>query len=243
MASTGRRHQVICARTNSGGITWPFPPNPASRSAGVSSVSASLPAEALIPAARRSERAVIAACASRELAKAQEFASRHDIPRVYESAAALVARRRDRRGLCRDPQCRARADRAGGGGGEKACFLRKAAGARHHLGPCRGAGLPGGRGGVCALGLHLRLEKSLHRVAEILRGGTIGTVRALSIERSAPLDERVPVARGPGPGRQHPLRCRRAPARPGAAPRRGRDRDGRRRSPRRRRIRARAPTR
>jgi xylose dehydrogenase (NAD/NADP) len=41
------------------------------------------------------------------------------------------------------------------------------------------------------VGLHLRLERSMQRVAEILQSGAIGTPRALSIERSAPLGERV----------------------------------------------------
>ncbi|HEY1796240.1 MAG TPA: Gfo/Idh/MocA family oxidoreductase [Stellaceae bacterium] len=155
--------------------------------------------EALIPAARRSGRSVIAACASRELAKAREFATRHNIPRVYESATALVF----------DPEIDAVFVTTPNA--EHVPVVLAAAAAKKHVlcekplaldmtagyaavRACREAGV------VLRVGLHLRLEKSLQRVAEILRAGTIGTVRALSIERSAPLDERVPWREDPAQG-------------------------------------------
>jgi predicted dehydrogenase len=50
------------------------------------------------------------------------------------------------------------------------------------------------------LGLHLRFEKFLDRVGEVLRSGAIGTVRALSIERAAPLAERVAWREDPAQG-------------------------------------------
>jgi 1,5-anhydro-D-fructose reductase (1,5-anhydro-D-mannitol-forming) len=51
---------------------------------------------------------------------------------------------------------------------------------------CRSAGVQ------LRVGLHLRFESSLWRIAEILQSGALGTVLALSIERTAPRGERVP---------------------------------------------------
>jgi predicted dehydrogenase len=50
------------------------------------------------------------------------------------------------------------------------------------------------------LGLHLRFEQFLNRVAAVLREGRIGTIRALSIERAAPLSERAPWREDPAQG-------------------------------------------
>lgn len=155
--------------------------------------------EALIPAACRSGRAEIVACASRELSKAREFASRHNIPRVHESAAALAADPGIDAVFVATPNV------------EHVPVVLAAAAAKKHVlcekplaldvtaghaavRACQEAGV------VLRVGLHLRLERSLQRVAEVLRAGTIGTVRALSIERSAPLDERVPWREDPAQG-------------------------------------------
>jgi predicted dehydrogenase len=155
--------------------------------------------EALIPAARRSGRAVIAACASRELAKAQEFASRHSIPRVYESAAGLVGDAEIDAVFVATPNAEHVPIVLAAAAAKKHVFCEKplaldVTSGHAAVRACRDAGV------VLRVGLHLRLEKSLQRVAEIVRTGTIGTVRALSIERSAPLDERVPWREDPAQG-------------------------------------------
>jgi predicted dehydrogenase len=59
---------------------------------------------------------------------------------------------------------------------------------------CRSAGVQ------LRVGLHLRFEHSLQRVAEILQSGAIGAVQALSIERTAPTGERVPWRTDPEQG-------------------------------------------
>lgn len=155
--------------------------------------------QALIPAARRSQRAVIAACASRELSQAQEFASRHGIPRVYESAAALVRDEGIDAVFIATPNAEHVPIVVAAAAAKKHVFCEKPLALDITSGhaavrACKEAGV------VLRLGLHLRLEKSLHRVAEILRMGTIGTVRTLSIERSAPLDERVKWREDPAQG-------------------------------------------
>ncbi len=155
--------------------------------------------EALMPAVRRSERAIVAACATRELAQGRAFAERHSVPRVYENASELV---RDD-GIDAVYVATPNADHvpvvlAAAAAGkhvlcEKPLALDVAAGVEA-VRACRDAGV------ILRLGLHLRFEKSLQRIAEILREGTIGTVRALSIERSAPLDERVAWREDPARG-------------------------------------------
>ena len=155
--------------------------------------------EALMPAARRSERAVVAACATRELGKGRAFAERFSVPRVYENAAELV---RDD-GIDAVYVATPNAEHvpvvlAAAAAGkhvlcEKPLALDLAAGMAA-VRACREAGV------VLRMGLHLRFEKSLQRIGQILRDGTIGTVRALSIERSAPLDERVAWREDPARG-------------------------------------------
>ncbi|MGH7093969.1 MAG: Gfo/Idh/MocA family protein, partial [Stellaceae bacterium] len=147
--------------------------------------------EALLPAIGRSQRAVAAACATRDPAKAREFAARFAIPAVYDSATNLV---RDA-GVDAVYVATPNAEHV-------PVVLAAAAAGKHVL--CEkplaldlAAGIAAVRacdeaGVILRLGLHLRFEASLKRVAELLRDGRIGAVRALSIERSAPLDERVP---------------------------------------------------
>ncbi|HVC50644.1 MAG TPA: Gfo/Idh/MocA family oxidoreductase [Stellaceae bacterium] len=155
--------------------------------------------EALLPAIGRSQHAVAAACATRDPAKAREFAARFAIPAVYDSAAELV----------RDAAVDA-VYVATPNGEHVPVVLAAAAAGKHVL--CEkplaldlAAGIAAVRacdeaGVILRLGLHLRFEASLKRIAEILRDGRIGKVRALSIERSAPLDERVPWRTDPEQG-------------------------------------------
>jgi 1,5-anhydro-D-fructose reductase (1,5-anhydro-D-mannitol-forming) len=156
-------------------------------------------AEAVMPAVARSSLASVVACATRDPAKAWEFAGRFSIPRVYDSAAALVRDDGIDAVYVATPNAH-----------HVPVVLAAAAAGRHVLcekplaldlesgqaavRACRDAGV------ILRLGLHLRFEQSLRRIADLLREGTIGEVRALSLERSAPLDERVPWRTEPQAG-------------------------------------------
>jgi 1,5-anhydro-D-fructose reductase (1,5-anhydro-D-mannitol-forming) len=147
--------------------------------------------EALAPAIRRSDWAEIAACASREVADARQFAERFSVAKVFDTFEELV----------HDPEVDAvyvatpnalhlpvvLAAAAAGKPAlcEKPLALGLEDGAAM-VAACRNAGV------LLRVGLHLRFDRTLLRVAEILHEGAIGAVRALSIERTAPLDERVP---------------------------------------------------
>lgn len=156
-------------------------------------------AEAVVPAARRTPRAVIAGCATRDAKKAAEFAAKHGVPRAYEDVGALVRDDGIDAVYVATPNA------------EHVPVVLAAAAARKHV-LCEkplALDLAGGQAAVRAckeagvvlrLGLHLRFERSLRRIAEILGAGTIGAVRALSLERSAPMDERVPWREDPAQG-------------------------------------------
>lgn len=156
-------------------------------------------AEEIVPAMRRSAAAEILACATRDGSAARAFAERFAIPRAYDSFEELV----------HDPDVGAvfvatpnalhaavvlAAARAG-----KHVFCEKPLAldmehGRAMVAACRSEGVQ------LRVGLHLRFERSLQRVAEILQSGAIGTPRALSIERTAPLRERVPWRVDPAQG-------------------------------------------
>lgn len=156
----------------------------------------SLAANGIVPAAGRSEFARITACATRDPAKARDFATRFGIPTAHTDHAALA----------RDPAVDAvfvatpnalhlPAVLAAAAAGkpvlcEKPLALTVAE-AERMVAACRDAGV------MLRLGLHLRFERFLDRVGEVLRSGEIGTVRALSIERAAPPAERVPWREDP----------------------------------------------
>jgi 1,5-anhydro-D-fructose reductase (1,5-anhydro-D-mannitol-forming) len=157
--------------------------------------------EEIVPAMRRSTAAEIVACAGRDVAAAGAFAERFAITRVHDNfedlvldpdvdavfvatpnalhtAVVLAAARAGKHILCEKPLALTAAD------------------GRAMVSACRAAGVQ------LRVGLHLRFERSLQRIAEILQSGAIGTPRALSIERTAPLAERVPWRgdRGQGGG-------------------------------------------
>lgn len=159
----------------------------------------SLAANGILPAAGRSAHAVVTACATRDPAKARDFAARFGIPRAHA----------DHEALARDPEVdavfvatpnalHAPAVLAAAAAGkhvlcEKPLALSLAE-AEAMVAACREAGV------LLRLGLHLRFERFLDRVGEVLRSGAIGTVRALSIERAAPPAERVPWREDPAQG-------------------------------------------
>jgi 1,5-anhydro-D-fructose reductase (1,5-anhydro-D-mannitol-forming) len=155
--------------------------------------------EAIVPALRRSATAEIVACAGGNGLAARDLAERLEIPRVYDSfeelaqdtdvdavfvatpnalhtPVVLAAARLGKHVLCEKPLALTVQDGSA------------------MVEACRAAGVQ------LRVGLHLRFERSLERVAEILRSGAIGTPLALSIERTASLDERVPWRADPAQG-------------------------------------------
>jgi predicted dehydrogenase len=156
-------------------------------------------AEAMLPAMRRSERASVVACTGRDPAATRNFAGQFGVPKAYP----------DYRELARDPDVDAvfvatpnalhvpvvvAAAEAG-----KHVFCEKPLALTIEEGrtavlACEAAGV------ILRIGMHLRFEQSLQRISEILRSGKIGAIRALSIERTAPLAERVPWRTDPAQG-------------------------------------------
>ena len=155
--------------------------------------------EEIAPAIQCSATAQIVACASRDISAAGAFAERFAIPRAYDTfedlvndqnvdtvfvatpnalhaVVVLAAARAGKHILCEKPLALTVAD------------------GRAMVAACRAAGVQ------LRVGLHLRFERSLQRVAEILRSGAIGTPRAISMERTAPPGERVPWRADPAQG-------------------------------------------
>lgn len=146
--------------------------------------------EALAPAIRRSEWAEIAACVTREIDRARAFADRFAVAKVYDTFEELVHDPEVDAVYVATPNTMHAAVVLAAAAAGKPVLCEKPMAltiedGRAMVAACRDAGV------ILRVGLHLRFEHSLQRVAEILRDGTIGEVRALSIERSAPLDERV----------------------------------------------------
>jgi 1,5-anhydro-D-fructose reductase (1,5-anhydro-D-mannitol-forming) len=156
-------------------------------------------AEEIAPAMQRSAAAQIAACAGRDISAAGIFAERFAIPRAYDTfqdlvhdqdvdavfvatpnalhaAVVLAAARAGKHILCEKPLALTVAD------------------GRTMVAACREAGVQ------LRVGLHLRFARSLQRVAEILHSGTIGAPRAVSMERTAPAEERAPWREDPAQG-------------------------------------------
>jgi 1,5-anhydro-D-fructose reductase (1,5-anhydro-D-mannitol-forming) len=159
----------------------------------------SLAANGIMPAAGRARHSAVVAGATRDAAKGRAFGDRFGIPRIHADWAALL----------RDPEVDAvfvmtPNDRhrdvvlaAAAAGKHVLCekpLAMTEADAAAMIAACEGAGV------MLRLGLHLRFERFLDRVAEVLRSGEIGTVRALSIERAAPLSERAPWREDPAQG-------------------------------------------
>jgi 1,5-anhydro-D-fructose reductase (1,5-anhydro-D-mannitol-forming) len=155
--------------------------------------------EEIVPAMRRSTAVEVVACAGRDVAAAGAFAERFAIAKVHDAfedlvldrdvdavfvatpntlhaAVVLAAARAGKHVLCEKPLALTAAD------------------GHAMVSACRAARVQ------LRVALHLRFERSLQRVAEILQSGAIGTPRALSIERTAPLAERVPWRSDPKQG-------------------------------------------
>lgn len=155
--------------------------------------------DAVMPAIARSGRAVVVACATRDPAKARAFAERFGVPRVHDTIDSLVRDDGIDAVFVATPNVHHVPVVLAAAAAKKHVFCEKplavdVASGQAAVRACRDAGV------VLRLGLHLRCEPSLARIAEILRAGTIGAVRALSVERSAPLDERVPWRTDPAAG-------------------------------------------
>ena len=155
--------------------------------------------EEIAPAMQRSLAAQIIACAGRDISAAGAFAERFAVPKAHDTfedlvhdpdvdavfvatpnafhtAVVLAAARAGKHILCEKPLALTVAD------------------GRAMVAACREAGVR------LRVGLHLRFERSLQRVAEVLRSGVIGTPRAIAMERTAPLGERVPWRVDPAQG-------------------------------------------
>jgi 1,5-anhydro-D-fructose reductase (1,5-anhydro-D-mannitol-forming) len=155
--------------------------------------------EEIAPAMQRSAAAEIVACAGRDISAAGAFAERFAISKAHDTfedlahdrdveavfvatpngihaAVVLAAARAGKHILCEKPLALTVAD------------------GRAMVAACRAAGVQ------LRVGLHLRFERTLQRVAEILQSGVIGAPRAISMERTAPAGERVPWRADPAQG-------------------------------------------
>ena len=159
----------------------------------------SLAVNGILPAVARAAHATAVACATRDPARARDIAARFGIPRVHDGHESLA----------RDPEVDAvfvatpnalhlpPVLAAAAAGKHVLCekpLALTVAQAERMIEACRAAGV------MLRLGLHLRFERFLDRVGAALRGGAIGAVRALSIERAAPQAERVPWREDPAQG-------------------------------------------
>ncbi|MDB5412151.1 MAG: fructose reductase [Rubritepida sp.] len=159
----------------------------------------SLAANGIMPAVGRAKYATVTAGATRDPAKGRAFGDKFGIPHIHDSFEELVRSRDVDAVFVMTPNDK-----------HLAVVLAAAAAGKHVLcekplamtetdaaamiDACDKAGV------MLRLGLHLRFEKFLDRVGEVLRDGSIGTIRALSIERAAPLSERAPWREDPAQG-------------------------------------------
>lgn len=159
----------------------------------------SLAANGIMPAVARSEFATVTACATRDPDKAREFAARFGIAAAHDDPASLARDPNVDAVFVASPNALHRAPVLAAAAAGKHVLCEKPlalsiADAEAMVAACRDAGV------MLRLGLHLRFERFLDRVGEVLRAGEIGSVRALSIERAAPPAERVPWREDPAQG-------------------------------------------
>ncbi|MES2711769.1 MAG: Gfo/Idh/MocA family oxidoreductase [Pseudomonadota bacterium] len=159
----------------------------------------SLAANGIVPAAARSQYARITAGMTRDAEKGRAFGAQHNIPRIHASLDALVADPDVDAIFVMSPNDAHLAPVLAAAAAGKPVLCEKPlamteADARQMIDACNAAGV------MLRLGLHLRFERFLDRVAEVLREGRIGTVRAVSIERAAPLAERSAWRENPARG-------------------------------------------
>jgi predicted dehydrogenase len=159
----------------------------------------SLAENGLVPAASRARRARIVACSTRDPAKARAFAARHGIPRWHPDHESLVRDPEVDAVFVATPNALHAAPVLAAAAAGKPVLCEKPLAptveeAERMVAACHAAGV------MLRLGLHLRFERFLDRVGDLLRGGAIGEVRALSVERAAPPAERVPWREDPAQG-------------------------------------------
>ena len=159
----------------------------------------SLAGNGIVPAARRSQYAEVVAGVTRDAAKGRAFGERHGVARIYDSVEAMVAAPDVDAVFVMSPNDAHRAPVLAAAAAGKPVLCEKPlamteADATAMVTACENAGV------MLRLGLHLRFEKFLDAVATELRGGAIGDIRALSIERAAPLSERAPWREDPARG-------------------------------------------
>jgi 1,5-anhydro-D-fructose reductase (1,5-anhydro-D-mannitol-forming) len=159
----------------------------------------SLASNGIMPAVGRARHAVVAAGATRDPAKGRAFGERFGVPAIYDSYADLVRAPDVDAVFVMTPNDRHLPVVLAAAAAGKHVLCEKplamtSADAEAMVAACDKAGV------MLRLGLHLRFEKFLNRVAEVLQSGAIGTPRALSIERAAPLSERAPWREDPAQG-------------------------------------------
>jgi 1,5-anhydro-D-fructose reductase (1,5-anhydro-D-mannitol-forming) len=159
----------------------------------------SLARNGIVPAARRSQHATITAGMTRDAAKGRAFGAQHGIPRIHETMEALVADPEVDAVFVMSPNDKHLAPVLAAAAAGKHVLCEKPlamteADATRMVAACAEAGV------MLRLGLHLRFENFLAAVAQELASGAIGTIRALSIERAAPLAERSAWREDPAQG-------------------------------------------
>ncbi len=159
----------------------------------------SLAGNGIVPAARRSQFAEVVAGVTRDAAKGREFGAKHGIARIYDTVEEMVQAADIDAVFVMSPNDAHRVPVLAAAAAGKHVLCEKPlamteADALTMVAACEKAGV------MLRLGLHLRFEKFLDAVAAELRGGAIGDIRALSIERAAPLSERAPWREDPARG-------------------------------------------
>ncbi|WPB87066.1 Gfo/Idh/MocA family protein [Sediminicoccus rosea] len=156
-------------------------------------------ATTVMGASRRAEHAVIQAGATRDPAKGRAFCAMHGIPNFHATHETLVTDPEVDAVFVMTPNDRHMPVVLAAAAAGKPVLCEKPlamteADALAMIAACESAGV------MLRLGLHLRFEKFLDRVAAVLAEGRIGTIRAISIERAAPLSERAPWREDPAQG-------------------------------------------
>lgn len=159
----------------------------------------SLAGNGIVPAAQRSARAVVTAGMTRDAAKGRAFVAKHGIPRLHETVEALVADPEVDAVFVATPNALHVAPVLAAAKAGKPVLCEKPLAmtledAETMVAACRETGV------MLRLGLHLRFEKFLDRIAAVIRGGEIGRPLALTLERAAPMAERRPWRLDPAQG-------------------------------------------
>jgi len=150
----------------------------------------------VVPAMTASSGSKLVACSGRSLEKSKQFAARLGIPRVYASHDELVIDAEVDAVFVATPNTLHDPVVLAAARAKKHVFCEKpmtmsVQAAREMADACRTAGV------ALKIGFHMRFEEIVGRVRDLIAAGTIGKVRSIAIERTAPPDQ-------PGAWRQNP---------------------------------------